>query len=73
MLFDCVGRQAQAAMPAGCGVQLSYHANGELSQWSIGTGCCRFTVSTLLHEVDMVLMICWQDELKRMLKTLDDI
>lgn len=73
VFFDCVVRQAQAAMPEGCGVQLSYHANGELFQRSTGAGSCLFTLSTLLYADDMVLMSCCQEELECMLRIVDDI
>jgi hypothetical protein len=46
---------------------------GLLFQRSAGGASCLFTISTLLYADDMVLMICCQEELECMLRTVDDI
>lgn len=38
VFFDCVVSQAQAAMAEGCGVKLSYGANGDVFDWPTAAG-----------------------------------
>jgi hypothetical protein len=73
VFFDCVVRQALAAMSEGCGVHLSYSVDGELFDTSPGVAARLQIISALLYADDMVLLSCNKAELELMLKVMDDI
>jgi hypothetical protein len=73
VFFDCVVRQALAAMPEGCGVQLSYSVDGGLFDTTPGVAARLQIISMLLYADDMVLLSCNKAELEMMLTVMDDI
>ncbi len=70
--FDCVVRLAVSRMPDGCGVQLAYHADGEvLPRFKSAGQSTMLTIATLLYADDLVFMSCDRSELEVMLQTFD--
>jgi hypothetical protein len=59
-------------MPDGCGVQLAYHADGEvLPRFKSAGQSTMLTIATLLYADDLVFMSCDRSELEVMLQTFD--
>jgi hypothetical protein len=77
MLFniymDFVVRQAMAQMPDGCGVELAYHADGQLHRKKWGRGGSLELLSVLLYADDMVLLSDNKEELAAMLQVMDRV
>jgi hypothetical protein len=72
--FDCVVRLAVSRMPEGCGVQLAYHADGEvLPRFNSAGQSTMLTIATLLYADDLVFMSCDRSELEVMLQTFDRV
>jgi hypothetical protein len=74
VFFDCMVRQAIAALPAGCGVQLAYTSNEVFEKPpASGAAVSMQMLSVLLYADDMVLISCVRAELECMLRVVDDI
>jgi hypothetical protein len=56
VFFDCVVRLSLAEMPEGCGVRLSFRAEGEVLPWHAGGPSTMLTIAALMY---------WNDYLTR--------
>ena len=74
IFMDCVLKQALAEMPEGCGIRLSYRANGvELLHSKPGCGDSYPVLAALLYADDMSLFSTSKAELELMLQIVDRI
>jgi hypothetical protein len=74
VFFDCVVRLSLAEMPEGCGVRLSFRADGEvLPKWRAGGSSTMVTIAALMYADDLALLSCDRGELELMLKVFDSV
>jgi hypothetical protein len=73
VFFDCVVRLSLAEMPEGCGVRLSFRAEGEVLPWHAVGPSTMLTIATLMYADDLALLSCDKGQLELMLKVFDSV
>jgi hypothetical protein len=73
VFFDCVVRLSLAQVPEGCGVRLSFRAEGEVLPWHAGGPSTMLAIAALMYADNLALLSCDKGQLELMLKVFDSV